>query len=623
MEVNVPVADTISIDEVKTILPSRYSYERPLGSGASGVVIVASDQLLGREVAIKILRVENLGGAVDDNVPTRFLREAKTLAGIDHPNIVKVLASDLSTDGHPFHVMEFLDGKPLSQCINGQPLTTEFFADIFRQICAGLACAHDAGVVHRDLKPSNIFVCKENSEQKIIAKIIDFGIARVENPSAEGANLTKTNAIIGSPAYMSPEQCRSQPAGKSSDIYSLGCVMFEAMTGAPPFEAESAFELMYKHLNEKPRSLTLSARSGAATTLCEMIDRCLDKDPQKRPQSADEIAAILEKISAEHMTDELLLHDKKAASSKRLLAILIGVGTCAIAALAAGYFIQQTNLSHDQSNKTFAATTTPEKKFLDRKNKELAQLKKDFDSYKRTQDEETKKTLATRVVNNTYSLAQFLMEPPNGISIDTETAIKKLEEALPVVKHGLSAIKNQQKMNRCLAEYWNIKGDKVKAVDFATKAISAGSTDTLDAAQAYHSRALIYVSHRNFAAAARDVTSMAEIFSHHLQEDDLNQGRTLKSGIINEDWRAHQLTKIVEDVETIKPETPEEKFEAVKLTNAAIAGWLTRGRLNNDIPELLDYSKSLLQGLPADMPGVAEAKKQRDTFQSEYATFKR
>ena len=274
-------------------LPDRFNVERVLGQGGMGIVYLASDITLGRTVAIKMLLFE---GARNPELLERFEREAKALASLNHANIVKILTWGLSKSGNPFHVMEFLEGQALSCEIgDGKTLTPSQFYTVFQQIFSALAHAHEQMIVHRDLKPSNIFLCK--SDSGFSAKLIDFGIVRFQDSQNQSSNtLTATNHLLGSPTYMSPEQCKGQRVDSSSDIYSCACIMYEALTGHPPHQGESSMELMYKHMSADPVRLEALASDSRSRELAKIVDQCLSKDPQLRPRDANEVLHRLETV---------------------------------------------------------------------------------------------------------------------------------------------------------------------------------------------------------------------------------------------------------------------------------------------------------------------------------------
>ena len=266
-----------------TILPegtqiaNTYQLLSVLGTGASSVVYQARHLVLDRDVAIKILKEH-----YDETALARFQQEARTASALEHPNIVKILASGLNDDA-PYLVMELVHGETLADRISrAKHLSPAECLDIFSQILAGLEYLHRENVLHRDLKPQNILLSK-NSEGQTLAKLSDFGIAQGIIEDGSSPSLTRTNEIVGSPAYMSPEQCQKKTLDERSDIYSLGCIMFESMSGMPPFNSDNQLDLMYKHLHEAPKLLAeMELTAPVPIQLSQIIAKCLEKDRDNR-----------------------------------------------------------------------------------------------------------------------------------------------------------------------------------------------------------------------------------------------------------------------------------------------------------------------------------------------------
>lgn len=328
--------------------PERYEVKGLIGSGGMGMVFRAHDIELGRDVAIKVLFFE---GAQEEDTQERFMREAKALSVLNHPNIVKVFSSGLNSHGNPYHVMEYLHGVSLAQEIASNKIEPRRFFNIMRQLLSGLQHAHEQKIVHRDLKPSNIMLC-QNADGSEICKVIDFGIARMdETQNKDARTLTRTDSILGSPFYISPEQCYGQRGNNLSDIYALGCIMFECIAGKPPFQGETTFETMYKHMNEKADSLENAKSSENSKKLASIIAQCLEKKAEDRPQSVSEIANVLEAISSANNSDELDLFAKrtpKREGKKHNIVILIGtLLLCSVLGFAVWTVSSQSNKASD------------------------------------------------------------------------------------------------------------------------------------------------------------------------------------------------------------------------------------------------------------------------------------
>ena len=275
------------------VLPPRFYPVSIIGRGAYGLVLQANDRFLERDTAIKILDAT----AGEESIEfARFTREAKLLSALDHKHIVRILSSGLTEKKHPFLVLELLKGQTLDEELkNNQVLSTEHFFQIFVQILEGLNYAHSQQIVHRDIKPSNLMLCRKE-DAPICAKLIDFGIARQEDTEGTGKNdLTRTGTLIGTPLYMSPEQCKGEKAQAKSDIYSLACVMYQCLTGSTPFFATSSLEIMYKHIKEDAPALSATAGD---TGLTNLIADCLKKSPDERP-ATDAVLVRLKELSQE------------------------------------------------------------------------------------------------------------------------------------------------------------------------------------------------------------------------------------------------------------------------------------------------------------------------------------
>lgn len=264
-----------------------YEIAALLGAGGMGEVYRAKDTRLNREVAIKILP----DSVVDDNTRRiRFEQEARSVAALSHPNIVAVY--DV---GHNYIVSELVDGESLRALLRHGPVSARRVIDIGAQIAGGLALAHSARVIHRDVKPENILLTRDGR-----VKIVDFGLATHENRSGDNPDRTATVAltdpgtIVGTVSYMSPEQVRSRPLDHRSDIFSLGVVLYEMLTGTQPFAAGSAVETMNAVLKEDPRELP----DSTPPILSNIVRRCLEKDPQARFQSASDLAFALRTASS-------------------------------------------------------------------------------------------------------------------------------------------------------------------------------------------------------------------------------------------------------------------------------------------------------------------------------------
>ncbi|MCA9801044.1 MAG: serine/threonine protein kinase [Cyanobacteria bacterium HKST-UBA02] len=259
-----------------------------LGKGGMSTVYKARHILLDRIVAIKFVLPKLVH---DEKTIWRFQQEAKAATSLQHPNICGVKEFGLDERGCPFLVMDLIDGQTLKDLI-GKRLAEKRIIELARQICAGLEYAHAQGVIHRDLKPENIVVTRDKSGAEEV-KILDFGIAKLLRDDEEGPNLTKTGDIFGTPTYMSPEQCLGKRVDRRSDIYSLGCLLYEMAAGKPPFASDSSLEMLMLHVNESPPPLE---KLSVTADMEKIIYCCLRKDPDERYQSIKDLASDLEDL---------------------------------------------------------------------------------------------------------------------------------------------------------------------------------------------------------------------------------------------------------------------------------------------------------------------------------------
>ncbi len=303
---------------IGTTFAEQYEILGVLGQGGMGVVYKARHKLLDQLVALKVLH-KHL--SCNQQSIERIRQEGRTAAFLAHPHIVKIRHLGLSDQGQPFLVMDYLEGKTLSEILDAQgPLSLTRFQTIFGQCLSAIAAAHRSGIVHRDLKPGNIMVDRDDR-----LWVLDFGIAKILPVAPEGSSgkdlsaqsLTQTGALLGSPAYMSPEQCLGQAPDHRSDIYSLGCLMYEALTGRPPFRGTSALDTMYRHLNSSAPDLCAVAQEiRVPPSLADVIFKCLEKNPKDRFQSAEELKEAFD-LSFAPLTVRSLTPLKKRGRSRR------------------------------------------------------------------------------------------------------------------------------------------------------------------------------------------------------------------------------------------------------------------------------------------------------------------
>lgn len=288
-------------------LAQRYELGEIIGSGGMSDVYAAQDTLLGRDVAVKMLRSEM---ARDMNFRERFRREARNSSKLNHPNIVAVYDTGEETIdgiGIPYIVMERIHGNTLRDLLrNDGPMSPQEAAEILQPVCSALQASHDAGIIHRDIKPANIMLTNTG-----MVKVMDFGIARALDDSTSA--MTQTSAVIGTAQYLSPEQARGKNADARSDVYALGCVLYEAITGGTPFQGETPFAVAYQHVQEDvtPPSERMPEMDLAPTALLNVdavVMTSMAKHPGDRYQSAAEMGQDLELLSRGSVTQAARAH---------------------------------------------------------------------------------------------------------------------------------------------------------------------------------------------------------------------------------------------------------------------------------------------------------------------------
>ncbi|MGZ5483130.1 MAG: protein kinase domain-containing protein, partial [Pyrinomonadaceae bacterium] len=282
-------------------LAGKYKIEKLIKTGGMGSVYRGRHVLMDKTVAVKVLRPSLAG---DDAVVARFSREAKAASKISHPHAVSVTDFGEAENGVVFLVMEYLDGRTLKEAIAKEgPLSLGRAVEIVRQVAGALDAAHGQGVIHRDLKSENIMLVSHDGDEW--AKVLDFGIAKILQPvgSPADAEITQANLVVGTPQYMSPEQCSQSGAlDARSDVYSLGIIVHEMLTGKLPFTGESATVVMMKQVQDPPPSV-LASRSELPAAVDQVIKRGLAKQPIDRFQSAGELSAGLADAASEEAVE--------------------------------------------------------------------------------------------------------------------------------------------------------------------------------------------------------------------------------------------------------------------------------------------------------------------------------
>ncbi|MCP4573675.1 MAG: protein kinase [bacterium] len=262
---------------------SHYRIVSQLGAGGMGVVYEALDLKLDRTVALKFLPPESTR---DPQARIRFVNEARAASALDHPNICTVYEIDETEDGQSFIAMACYEGETLKDRIARGPLPLDQALDVAHRIAGGLAKAHERGIVHRDIKPANIFLTGDG-----MVKVLDFGLAKLSKET----RVTQTGATLGTVDYMSPEQAQGGEADHRTDLWCLGAVLYEMVTGLPPFRGEEKQAVVFAILNEAPEPLT-AVRTGVPMDLERLVTRCLEKDPCARYQTAGDLVSDLRRV---------------------------------------------------------------------------------------------------------------------------------------------------------------------------------------------------------------------------------------------------------------------------------------------------------------------------------------
>jgi len=271
---------------IGTTIAGRYSVEELLGVGGMGAVYRARHQFIGRDVALKFLDPTLTR---NERLRKRFLGEARAANQINHEHIIDITDFGETEDGLVYMVMEYLEGHALSDDIERGPLELRRALHIALQVALGLGRAHELGVVHRDIKPANIYLTRRRMDRDFV-KILDFGVARIE----KDARITGQNMIVGTPEYIAPEQIRSSAARPSSDLYSLGCVLFEMITGRLPFEGKTTV-LLVRHINDTP-PVPSTIQPAIPLAIDRMVMRLLAKKPEDRYRDAYHLVEELQRL---------------------------------------------------------------------------------------------------------------------------------------------------------------------------------------------------------------------------------------------------------------------------------------------------------------------------------------
>jgi serine/threonine protein kinase len=300
-------------------LVGRYLIQKKLGEGGMGAVYLATHNLLDKQVALKILHTEF---SRKPDLVERFMQEAKSASRIRHENVIDISDFGTTPEGLVFFAMELLKGHDLHEEVARARLAGELLPwvrskKIFLQICSALVAAHSHGIIHRDLKPENVYLIDFLGEPDFV-KLLDFGIAKLTEVDEGGRKLTKTGMLFGTPEYMSPEQARGENVDHRVDVYAMGCILFQLVTGKVPFEADNFMGVLSMHLTEPPPSIPVDVfdRIGAPRELAAVIDRALLKDRNQRHSSILELANAVRQVSGDPLSSGLTAHAMPAQSPR-------------------------------------------------------------------------------------------------------------------------------------------------------------------------------------------------------------------------------------------------------------------------------------------------------------------
>jgi eukaryotic-like serine/threonine-protein kinase len=307
-----------------SIVGDRYRVVRPLGQGGTGSVFLAEHVRMGKHFALKVLHPEV---AYFEEAVRRFEQEALATGRVDHPHLVSATDFGELPDGSFYLVLEYVEGRSLSEILSAGPLPVRRVVELARQLAEALDAVHAAGIVHRDVKPDNVMVVDRAGEDFV--KLFDFGLAKVKKPLEPVPSPAQAGVLIGTPRYVSPEQAAGRPVDGRSDLYALGVVIYAMLTGAPPFCADDAADILRMHQEQPPPPLPPEIDPGLAA----LVARLLAKDPRERVQTAREVAGILAELGSEARPHRRTRRRVIGALSIAVGALVLVMGTFAVRSL--------------------------------------------------------------------------------------------------------------------------------------------------------------------------------------------------------------------------------------------------------------------------------------------------
>ncbi len=301
-----------------------YTITRKLGEGGMGAVYLAQQDVIRQEIAVKVLHTR---AASSSEIIERFNREARVISLLSHPNIIRVFIFGRTENGLMYMAMEYVAGTSLREHVQAHGMPDELTSiKIIKQMCSALAEAHDLSIVHRDLKPDNVLLTEFRGEKNFV-KILDFGIAKITDTQAEEKQLTQAGIVYGTPEYLSPEQAQAKPLDHRTDLYSLGVMLYELITGQVPFQAASAVQILTAHVFNEPQPPSQVSQKPVSPTMENIILKAMSKDPNNRFQSALEMFRALEMREREILQERKLGSDANYVPGGELTGMFQAVGT--------------------------------------------------------------------------------------------------------------------------------------------------------------------------------------------------------------------------------------------------------------------------------------------------------
>ncbi len=598
------------LKEMTAGLEGRYRIEELLGEGGMSVVFKATDLDLGRTVAVKLLIIASQN---QKELLARFSIEAKTLAMLDHANIVKLLSWGITESGAPYHVLEYLEGQTLSSYLQKRgTMAGEAFIACFSQIISALNHAHKHGVIHRDIKPSNIILVRGAESSVPLVKIIDFGIARLAEAQNENSvKLTKTNVILGSPAYMSPELCRSQEAAAPSDLYSLACVMYEALSGSPPFNGDNEIELMYRHVNADWHSMEkLFAESNQASeselkSLGRLIDNCLAKEPEKRP-TIDELQIRFEEF-ASRQKDSLRLTvlpqtQKKSRGRAFVLTLFL------LMLLAGAAYIASLAISKRNSSEQTAALDSSLKLAAQDKKKRLEKDLQDRvlrlkGKFNHETNREIKRDTAIAIIARSSELSE--LEAELGKKSEAQ---RTLAELLPYADLMDEPVLARAQLLRALAraQNRNQSPDESERTCMQILALlhSAGQDVSEDAADTRELYCEILISKSELQRLLIEIRQLIKIWLQ-LYRPDMSELSSRNYYAVQKDAKADRTMSFYRRIEALELKDGQQKLRKIQIYNELAEFLLQKKNAQAEI--LLGAASKLADGIPEKDEELVEA----------------